>query len=210
MSSPSAAARPIRLVGWVILSAVVLATVVLVSPGYPARAVSPETATPTVDARAGTTARVTSARWSWPIPAPHPVVRPFVAPATSYGAGHRGIDVGAASETTVLAPADGVVFFSGVVVDRPVLSITHDGGLVSSYEPVASTLPAGTAVTRGSEVGTLLPGHCAETCLHIGVRLHGEYVSPLNYLGGVPRAVLLPTRATPPASRLSLSDAQPP
>ena len=220
MSSPSAAARPIWLVGLVILSAVLTLGAALVSPGVAAYAGSPITARRsavegTADAATGTTARpaarAPAGRWAWPVPAPHPVVRPFAAPATAYGAGHRGIDVGAASDTLVVAPDDGVVFFSGVVVDRPVLSITHDGGLVSSYEPVSSSLTAGTAVSRGSVVGTLLPGHCAESCLHFGVRLHGEYVSPLNYLGGVPRAVLLPTRAAPgPASRLSWTDAQPP
>jgi len=210
MSSPSVAARPTRLAGRAILFAAVLAVVALVSPGPAVRAVSPESAAPAADAAAGTTARRAAAVWRWPLPPPHPVLRPFAAPATAFGAGHRGIDVGAASESLVLAPDDGVVFFSGVVVDRPVLSITHDGGLVSSYEPVSSPLSAGTVVGRGSVVGTLLPGHCAESCLHFGVRLHGEYVSPLNYLGGVPRAVLLPTRAGHRASRLSLTDAQPP
>ena len=40
-----------------------------------------------------------------------------------YAAGHRGIDLPAAAGEAVLAPADGVVTFSGTVVDRPVLSI---------------------------------------------------------------------------------------
>jgi murein DD-endopeptidase MepM/ murein hydrolase activator NlpD len=61
---------------------------------------------------------------------------------------------------------------------------------------VESTLSAGEAVSRGQLVGALLPGHCALVpCLHFGVRLNGEYVSPLNYLGGIRRAVLLPTRS---------------
>ena len=91
-----------------------------------------------------------------------------------------------------------------MVVDRPVLSIQHADGLVSSYEPVRSELPPGTPVRRGEAVGRLLPGHCASVCLHFGVRLHGQYVSPLNYLGGIPRSVLLPTRP------LSLPGARPP
>jgi hypothetical protein len=42
-------------------------------------------------------------------------------------------------------------------------------------------------------VGTVATGgHCEGSCIHFGVRLHGEYVSPLLYLAGVPRAVLLP------------------
>lgn len=133
-------------------------------------------------------------QWEWPVAPPHPVVRPFLAPLTPYGVGHRGVDLGAGS-TVIRAPADGVVHYAGVVVDRPVLSISHAGGLISSFEPVASTLRKGDVVARGDVIGSLEPGHCASRCVHFGVRLDGEYVSPLLLLGGVPRAVLLPTRS---------------
>ena len=139
----------------------------------------------------------TTASWAWPVPAPHPIERPFIAPESAYGAGHRGIDISSTDKAVIRAPADGVVYFSGVVVDRPVLSIAHADGLVSSYEPVESGLPPGTTVRRGDDVGHLLPGHCAAVCLHFGVRLYGQYVSPLNYLGGIPYSVLLPTRRVP-------------
>lgn len=135
-------------------------------------------------------------RWVWPTPAPHALVRQYLAPATPYGPGHRGIDI-AAPSPAITAPADGVVHFSGVVVDRPVLSIRHAGGFISSYEPVASTLVAGDTVSSGDPIGTLELGHCGQVpCLHFGVRLDGDYVNPLLLLGGVPRSVLLPTRAT--------------
>lgn len=136
---------------------------------------------------------VVADRWLWPVAAPHSIARPFLAPATPYAAGHRGIDV-RAFDASVVAPTDGVVHFAGFVVSRPVLSIRHPGGLITSYEPVTTTLIAGDTVARGDEIGTVLPGHCATPCLHFGVRLHGEYVNPLLYLGGVPHSVLLPTR----------------
>lgn len=132
-------------------------------------------------------------RWQWPVEGPRAIARPFLAPATPYGSGHRGVDLRAGTEA-VLAPAGGVVHFAGVVVDRPVLSIRHPGGLISSFEPVSTQLRAGDAVVRGQVIGTLHPGHCAGLCLHFGVRLHGQYVNPLLLLGGVPRSVLLPTR----------------
>ena len=148
----------------------------------------------TVSTAATGAALVTRAIWAWPVAPPHPIARPFVAPVTPYGSGHRGIDIRSGG-ADVFAPESGVVSFVGAVAGRPVLAIRHPGGLVSSFEPVDSTLVAGEAVSRGQLVGTLLPGHCASTpCLHFGVRLNGEYVSPLNYLGGIPRAVLLPTR----------------
>ncbi|MDF1478670.1 M23 family metallopeptidase [Leifsonia sp. H3M29-4] len=131
--------------------------------------------------------------WAWPVAPPHEIVRPYIAPATPYGSGHRGIDVRAPGGT-VFAPAAGVVHFAGVVVDRPVLSIRHPGGLISSYEPVTSTLTAGAPVRRGEAIGSVVPGHCASPCLHFGVRLDGEYVNPLRLLGGLPFSVLLPTR----------------
>lgn len=131
--------------------------------------------------------------WVWPVAAPHPIARPFIAPATPYASGHRGIDIRTRSPE-VFAPESGIVSFAGMIAGRPVLAIRHPGGLVSSFEPVNSVLAAGTAVNRGQLVGSLLTGHCADLCVHFGVRRAGEYVSPLNYLGSVPRAILLPTR----------------
>jgi murein DD-endopeptidase MepM/ murein hydrolase activator NlpD len=130
--------------------------------------------------------------WSWPAAPPHPLARPYLAPPTPYAAGHRGIDIRAAAGSPVLAPDDGVVHFAGMVVDRPVLSIAHGDGVLSSYEPVTSALAAGDAVTRGQVIGTLLAGHCAMPCLHLGARVDGEYVNPLLFLGGMPWSVLLP------------------
>jgi murein DD-endopeptidase MepM/ murein hydrolase activator NlpD len=132
--------------------------------------------------------------WDWPVAPPRVVVRPFIAPETEYGPGHRGIDIASPVGSDIRAPADGVVHFSGMVAGRPVLSIEHDGALISSFEPVLSELTEGSTVRRGDLVGVLAPGHCDRSCLHFGVRLHGQYVSPLNYLGGVARSILLPTR----------------
>jgi murein DD-endopeptidase MepM/ murein hydrolase activator NlpD len=133
-------------------------------------------------------------RWNWPTAQNHTIVRAFLAPAHGYGAGHRGIDISVPLDSVVLAPDDGTVEFAGVVVDRPVLSIVHDGGLVSSFEPVSSALKPGDRVRRGETIGQVVDsgGHCPQPCLHFGVRLHGQYVSPLLYLGGGIRPVLLP------------------
>ena len=143
---------------------------------------------------AADTPRATDARWAWPIASPHPIARPYVAPDTPYGRGHRGVDIRAPAGSEVRAPADGVVHFAGFVVDRPVLSLEHAGGVLSSFEPVDAVVAEGEHVRRGQVIGTLLAGHCANPCLHLGARVQGEYVNPLLFLGGVPRAVLLPMR----------------
>ncbi len=130
--------------------------------------------------------------WNWPVSGAHALARPYVAPAGPYAPGHRGIDIRAPDGATVLAPADGIVHFAGFVVDRPVLSIEHAGGVLSSYEPVQTTLVAGDRVARGQAVGAVLPGHCASPCLHLGARVDGGYVNPLLFLGGVGWSVLYP------------------
>ncbi|MGO4535569.1 peptidoglycan DD-metalloendopeptidase family protein [Leifsonia sp. 2MCAF36] len=130
--------------------------------------------------------------WVWPM-ASHVLTAPYEAPATRYTAGHRGIDLEASPGAVVSAPADAVVRFSGVVVDRPVLTLDHGGGVLSSYEPVVSELPVGAVVGRGAVVGVVASGaHCDGMCLHVGVRVAGEYVSPLLFFGRVAPAVLLP------------------
>ncbi len=130
--------------------------------------------------------------WRWPV-SPVRVVRPYEAPAHRYGSGHRGIDLAIEPGGAVHAPASGVVAFSGVVVDRGVVTIDHGDGHVTTLEPVVDAPPTGSAVARGDPVGVVaLGGHTAPGAVHFGVRLHGEYVNPMLLLGGVPRAVLLP------------------
>ena len=130
--------------------------------------------------------------WNWPVSG-FRIVEPFVKPAHRYAPGHRGIDLEPTDPSTVVAPADGTIAFVGVVADRPLLTIDHGDGLVTTLEPVASALPPGTAVSRGDLVGEVgLGGHAPAGSLHFGVRLHGEYINPMLLLGGIPRAVLLP------------------
>lgn len=130
--------------------------------------------------------------WVWPADA-FRLSRPYVAPAHEYGPGHRGLDLALIGSTEVRAPAPGVVAFVGMVAGRGVLTIDHGGGLVTTLEPVESTLIPGASVESGSDVGALtLGGHAAAGDLHFGVRLDGDYINPLLLLGGVPRAVLLP------------------
>ncbi len=156
--------------------------------GYgPAHASAPPTDATTAAKRAA------MPRWTWPVGPPHRVVRPFEAPATRYSAGHRGIDLSATAGAAVLAPADGVVYFAGTVVDRPVLTIEYPGEILASSEPVAAAVAKGQAVAKGAVIGTVANGgHCADGCLHFGVRVRGRYVSPLLFVAEVPRAVLLP------------------
>lgn len=143
----------------------------------------------------GSSAASTSAPhdgWVWPVDGGRWVLRDFVAPPTAFGAGHRGVDLAAPSSAAeVRAPVGGVVHFAGVVVDRPLVTV-RTGQLLVTLEPVAPVVAEGDIVSAGEPLGTLVAGHCSRACVHLGVRLAGEYVSPLLYLGGLQRAVLLP------------------
>ena len=137
-----------------------------------------------------------SPAWTWPLAIPHRILRDFRAPVSEYAGGHRGIDVAARLGDPVYAVADGTVTFAGIVVDRPALSLTHGGGLVSSLEPVTALVAVGDAVRRGQLVGRVANGgHCGDGCVHLGARTYGRYVSPMRYLGGIPHAVLLPAES---------------
>jgi len=128
----------------------------------------------------------------WPVDGPRVVIRAYLAPPTPYGAGHRGVDLAAlAHGVEVRAVMSGVVHFAGVVVDRPVITV-RAGQVLATVEPVTSLVREGDRVESGDVIGLLEPEHCMRPCLHLGVRLAGEYVSPLLYLGGLQRAVLLP------------------
>ena len=131
--------------------------------------------------------------WLWPVAGPRTVIEPFRTPAHDYGPGHRGMDVTAAPGADVLSPAAGVVAFRGTVADRPLITIDHGDGYISTLEPVSSDLAAGDAVLAGDVVGALVSGgHAAPGTLHVGVRIDKRYVNPRGLFGLPPRAVLLP------------------
>lgn len=138
-------------------------------------------------------ARSVDARWAWPLDTAPAVLEPFRAPAHAYGAGHRGIDIAAPAGTPVRAPAGGIVAFRGTVVDRPLLTIDHGDGYVSTFEPLASELAPGAVVSAGDDLGVVATGgHAAAGSVHLGVRVNGVYIDPMLLFGAASRAVLLP------------------
>ena len=148
------------------------------------------------------------ANWTPPVEGANPssVVREFQGPSAPWGAGHRGIDLSASSE--VVAPDGGTVRFVGTVVDRPVLTIEHDNGMLSSFEPVATELSVGDVVRRGQVLGSLSgEQHCEVSCVHWGVRIpdgwtigstvRDRYIDPGLLLGWSGPSVLWPLQGSP-------------
>ena len=133
----------------------------------------------------------------WPVAGP--VVRAFDPPDIVYGAGHRGIDIGAPAGTTVVAAADGIVSFVGVIDYVPMITVTHADGIRTTYQPVAALVGRGQSVTGGQAIGVLQSGHGATPCLHFGVLRGQDYLDPLAWLGvGRVPVRLLPAEAKLP------------
>jgi murein DD-endopeptidase MepM/ murein hydrolase activator NlpD len=127
------------------------------------------------------------------------LVNSYLAPDTTYGSGHRGVDYQVTLGQGVFAPADATVSFVGKVVDRQVLSLSHEGKVISSYEPVCSSLAIGQEVAAGDLVAEVCEAeedyaqHCLDNlCLHFSTRQDGEYLSPLWFTGELTPSVLLP------------------
>ena len=111
--------------------------------------------------------------WTWPVegPAggpPH-VQGEFDAPDSTYGPGHRGVDLATLVGAPVRAVAGGVVTFAGDVAGVGVVTIDH-GAERSTYQPVSTAVSAGDHVAAGDVIGKVVlgPFHCTSPCLHLG------------------------------------------
>jgi murein DD-endopeptidase MepM/ murein hydrolase activator NlpD len=162
----------------------------------------------------GAVGLTTIERFSWPLHGPHPVLRPFERPATRYGPGHRGVDLGGVVGQEVLAADAGVVLYAGPLADRSLVSVEHPGGLRTTYEPVDPTVVVGQSVQRGQVLGHLLAGHpgCPAAppaaCLHWGAHRQRDYLDPLR-LVEFGRIRLLPWAAQPMTQPMTQPDDTP-
>src|SRR5690242_3558081 len=90
----------------------------------------------------------------WLRPVDGAVVHPFEEPASVYGAGHRGADLAAAPGTPARAANDGVVSFAGSVAGTLHVTVTHAGGLRTSYSFLSAVaVREGQPVARGDVLG---------------------------------------------------------
>lgn len=122
------------------------------------------------------------------------VLRPFIAPTSPYGPGHRGVDLAAGRGAAITAAGPGTVSFAGSVTGRGVVVILHPDGVRTEYEPVHPLVSAGASVAAGTPIGLLHGRHpgCARSCLHWGARLGAAYFDPLRLLVPLGPVVLLP------------------
>jgi Peptidase family M23 len=154
--------------------------------------------------------------WSWPVQGP--VLQGFsFDPGDPYAAGqHRGVDIGAATGTSVLAPAAGTISFASTVPASGlcVTIETADGYSVTLTHLGTILVSRGAAVGEGDVVGTVGPSGTPDfdvPYVHLGIRVAADangYVDPLTLLpASPPSAPDAPgapaATATPPAETTS-------
>ncbi|HVL84406.1 MAG TPA: M23 family metallopeptidase [Pseudonocardia sp.] len=179
----------------VVLPAVPAAPAVAAVPAF--AAVAAAGPVPAVEAPPGAGVPAPGARYAWPLLPPPAVLTPFRAPAHRFGPGHRGVDLAGTAGQPVLAARAGTVVFAGPVAGRGVVSVQHDDGLRTTYQPLEPQVRAGEAVPAGAVLGLLRPGHpgCAVVCLHWGLRRDRlDHLDPLVLLRPL-RVRLLPAPA---------------
>ena len=134
---------------------------------------------------------------SYRLPVDAPVIRPFEAPSTAYGPGHRGVDLDAEPGTAVRAAERGRVHHAGQVAGVVWVSIDHPDGVRTSYGPLTDLrVGGGDDVDRGQVIGSLAEGDHGDPerdrGLHLGARRDGAYIDPMRLPGlGAPRPTLV-------------------
>lgn len=140
--------------------------------------------------------------YAWPVQGP--VIRGFEPPPDPYGAGHRGIDIGAPFGSPVVAAQDGTVAFAGWVAGSMYVSIDHADGVRTTYSWLSAVAVAdGQSVTKGEVIGSTGQGDpgSLQPNLHFGARLGAAYIDPMPLLipGDLSSLIhLAPLGAEPP------------
>lgn len=128
----------------------------------------------------------------WPLAPVPAVVAGFDPPSSTWGAGHRGVDLLGSPGQPVRAALPGTVSFVGRIAGRGIVVVDH-GDTRTTYEPVTATVDRGAVVAAGGRIGTLeLAGsHCPpRACLHWGWIRGDTYLDPLRLVGAGPVRLL--------------------
>jgi len=106
------------------------------------------------------------------------VVDGFRAPACQRCAGHRGVTIATTTGSPVRAVAPGVIVFVGQVARvQYVVEDIGRGARVTYGRLGLSSVDIGATVFAGQSLGV------SSDHLYLGVRIHGSYVNPLQFLG---------------------------
>lgn len=124
----------------------------------------------------------------WPCPASHRITSyfgPRSAPVPGASTDHKGIDIGAAGGSHIVAAAAGRVTtsaYSGSAGNYVVIS--HGNGVSTVYMHASALyVSEGEKVEQGQKIAAVgSTGFSTGPHLHFGVIVYGNYVNPLNYV----------------------------
>jgi murein DD-endopeptidase MepM/ murein hydrolase activator NlpD len=135
----------------------------------------------------------------WPLRPTPAVVHPFAPPDTTWGSGHRGVDLAGTVGQPVRTALPGTVSYVGTIAGVGVVVVDH-GTTRTTYQPVEAQVEVGAEVAAGAVLGRLTwyGTHCLPAaCLHWGLVEGDRYLDPLTLVGGPSPVRLLPLDAGP-------------
>lgn len=108
-----------------------------------------------------------------------------ISPFTGQRTSHMGIDIAAPTGTPILAPADGVVIFTGAKDGfGNFIMIAHGYGVVSRYgHNHQNMVQPGQRVSRGEQIGTVgMSGRTTGPHLHYEIVVNGNTENPERFI----------------------------
>ncbi|MBN2168981.1 MAG: M23 family metallopeptidase [Actinobacteria bacterium] len=119
--------------------------------------------------------------YSWPVKGR--ILLEFKKPTGPYGSGgHQGVDIEASTGTIVRAAGDGRVIWVGEVPRGACITVSHSGGVKTTYLDLLSTyVKSGENVRKGQEIGTVYGRRDSSSLschLHFSASLNGTPVDP--------------------------------
>ena len=127
-------------------------------------------------------------KFIWPCPASSRITSGFGArtsPTEGASSNHQGIDIGAASGSSILAAASGTVVIATYSYSAGnYIMINHGGGVYTVYMHCSQLLASeGQDVIQGQTIAKVgSTGYSTGPHLHFGIRANGQYVNPSNYV----------------------------
>lgn len=126
--------------------------------------------------------------FKWPVPSSGYITSyygPRTSPTPGASSFHRGIDIGCSNGATIVAAADGIVYFAGYLEGGGnCVMIDHGNGISTCYFHLSGfNTAAGASVQAGAPIAFAgSTGISTGPHLHFAVRVNGGYVDPMGYL----------------------------
>lgn len=128
-------------------------------------------------------------KYVWPLETQVQIEKPFQMFEYPWMGGHTGIDVKAFEGELIRSPSVGKVWFAGKVAGREVLTLEIDNFLLS-FDSASALVSTGEVVVAGQIVAKVTTNHCGSECMHIGLRVSGQYMNPLLLFRDIPYSVI--------------------